>query len=43
VKNFYSLKKAKEMARYDELLDRNQNGSQTQLEQLELIELRFSK
>jgi hypothetical protein len=29
-----------EMARYDELLDRNQNGTLSQAEQLELIELR---
>nr|WP_290224964.1 hypothetical protein [Trichocoleus desertorum] len=33
-------KTAEEMARYDELLDRNQNGTLSQAEQLELIELR---
>lgn len=33
-------KTSEEMARYDELLDRNQNGNLTQSEQLELIELR---
>lgn len=33
-------KAAAEMARYDELLDRNQNGTLSQAEQLELIDLR---
>lgn len=33
-------KTAAEMARYDELLDRNQNGTLSQAEQLELMELR---
>ncbi|MBW4487424.1 MAG: hypothetical protein KME12_06500 [Trichocoleus desertorum ATA4-8-CV12] len=33
-------KTAEEMARYDELLDRNQNRTLSQAEQLELIELR---
>jgi hypothetical protein len=33
-------KTTEELARYDELLDRNQNGTLSQTEQLELIELR---
>jgi hypothetical protein len=36
-------KTPEEMARYDELLDRNQNGSLTQAEQLEMIELRLPR